>query len=144
MEKYQQKIDEVLTQALTEKTFSLEIIEKIKSLKDGFEANTKLVDELSERLKFTTKQNEELRTTISDTNSKLDAYIKRESEIKTKEIALDKTNYELDFQKNRANEIKELMMIVFKNPVVRSNVYRNGNNGNDYVNETVSTTTEQE
>lgn len=144
MEKYQQKIDEVLTQVLTEKTFSLEIIEKIKSLKDGFEANTELVNELDERLKFTTKQNEELRTNLSDTNSKLDAYIKRESEIKTKEIALDKTNYELDFQKKRADEIKELMMIVFKNPVVRSNVYKSGNAGNDYTNENISTTTEEE
>lgn len=125
MENYKQKIEEVLTQALTEKTFSLEIIEKIKSLKDGFEASTKLVDELNNRLEFYSKENNELKDNLSKTTEKLDKYIKREEVIKDKESALKKTEYELEFQTKRANEIKELMMIVFKNPVVRSSTFNN-------------------
>lgn len=125
MEKYQEKIEEVLTQALTEKTFSLEIIEKIKSLKDGFQANELLLEELHKRLEFVTKENVELKDNLSKTTDKLNKYIEREETIKTKESNQKKTEYELEFQKARANEIKELMMIVFKNPVVRSSTFNN-------------------
>jgi len=121
MENYKIKIEEVLTQALTEKTFSLEIIEKIKSLKDGFEAsqlllktNTEVIDNLNKQIIILRKDQESL-----------NEYKKRESEIKDKENSLAKKDYELEFQKNRANEIKELMTIVFRNPTILENSCRN-------------------
>lgn len=128
---YKEKIEEVLTQVLTEKTFNIDVIEKIKSLKDGFESSTKLVDELKSRLDFITKENTQLNQKNGELHIKLDTYIQRENDISDKEKNLAKTNYELEFQKKRADEIKELMMIVFKNPVVRKSSY---NNVNDYGN----------
>lgn len=124
---YQTQIEEVLTQAITEKTFSLEIIEKIKSLKDGFEANKKLVDSLNERIESLVTNNKQLSFDLNNARIKLDTYLKREEEILKKEKELDRNNYELQFQKNRANEIKELMMIVFKNPIVRKSTFLNNN-----------------
>lgn len=142
--KYQAKIEEVITQALTEKTFSLEIIEKIKSLKDGFEANEKLVEELNKRLEFITKENNEVKSNLNITIEKLNKYIERENAIKEKETALAKTNYELEFQTKRANEIKELMMIVFKNPVVRSSTFNNTYDSGSNKSNNGGITTEQE
>lgn len=142
--KYIEKIEEVLTQALTEKTFSLEIIEKIKSLKDGFEASEKLVDELQTRLEFITKQNIEIQGNLNTTTEKLNKYIEREKIISEKEASLAKTNYELEFQTKRANEIKELMMIVFKNPVVRSSTFNNTYDNGSSKSINGGVTTEQE
>lgn len=121
MENYKTKIEEVLTQALTEKTFSLEIIEKIKSLKDGFEANQLLIKNKDEQIVELKK----IEVAYNEVCKKLEEYRKRENEIKDKENALAKTNYELEFQKNRANELKEVMMIAFRNPTLMENSSRN-------------------
>ena len=125
MEKYQKKIDEVLTQALTEKTFSLEIIEKIKSLKDGFESNLKLTDELNNRIDFYVKQITEKDKTIEEQQVKIKSFMEREDKIIEAEKTANKNKYELEFQKKRADEIKEIMGIVFKNPIVRETAYKN-------------------
>ena len=64
MENYKEKIDEVLDQALTEKTFSLEIIEKIKSLHDGFASSQETIKQNNETIKLlnenATKANQEI------------------------------------------------------------------------------------
>ncbi len=121
MENYKTKIEEVLTQALTEKTFSLEIIEKIKSLKDGFETSQLLIKNKDEQI-VELKKTE---VAYNEVCKKLEEYRTREKEIKDKETALEKTLYELDFERKRANELKEVMMIAFRNPTLMENSSRN-------------------
>lgn len=142
--KYQEKIEEVITQALTEKTFSLEIIEKIKSLKDGFESSQKTIELLTLSGESSGKTINELRTQNESLSSRVKSFEDRESNIRTKEKELEKNIYELEFQQKRANEIKELFGIVFKNPVMQKtaynshNKYENGfsNSGSSNSNET--------
>lgn len=144
MENYKKKIEEILAQTLTEKTFSLEIVDKIKTLKDDFESSQKLIDSLREK----SLHNEKMITNLEERNTKLqelvNSYTIREKEISDKEKKLEKTNYELQFQTKRGDEIKELFGIVFKNPIVREGVYKTGNNNNDYFNETKTVTKELE
>ena len=114
------KIEEILDQALTEKTFSLDIINKIKELKDGFEAASKLTDSLNLQLDDTRKTLDATRKDKDVLALKLNAYENREKDIITKEKELAKNLYELDFQKKRADELKELVSLVFRNPRIVS------------------------
>lgn len=145
MNKYQEKIEEVITQALTEKTFSLEIIEKIKSLKDGFESSQKTIELMTLSAESSQKTIDELRTQNANLSSRVKSFEDRELDIKTKERELEKNKYELEFQQKRANEIKELFGIVFKNPVVQKSSFNSHNKyENGFSNSSSSNSTETE
>ncbi len=130
MEKYKEKIEEVLTQALTEKTFSLEIIEKIKSLRDGFIQNENIIKQQIIKIEELSKQNSEITSYNIKLQNIVESYETREKDLEQKEKKSDKVLYELDFQKKRADEIRELFQIVFKNPVVRETAYKNASGFN--------------
>lgn len=140
---YKKTIEEVLMTAVTEKTFSLEIIEKIKSLKDGFDKSQDIIKDLR---KLIDNRNEMLDVFEKDRDAlalKVASYEARESDIATKEKTFEKNTYELSFQKSRADEIKDLFKIVFRNPTVQSSVFESGNDGKgNYVNSNKNTTTE--
>lgn len=121
---YKSKVDEILEQALTEKTFSLEIVEKIKALRDDFKTVSDKNEELTKSLNDKIVTITSLTNTNNSLNLELTAYKYRERAISDAEKKADKINYELVFQTQRANEIKELFGIVFKNPVVRENAYK--------------------
>lgn len=124
---YQVKIDEILTQAVTEKTFSLEIIEKIKSLRDAvnvMEVQSKLDKKTTDDLNKTLM---DVRGNYSDISIKLEAYKKRETELATKEKVAERQDYALQFQKARADEIKEMFMHVFRNPTIVRSASHNRN-----------------
>ena len=120
---YKDKIEEVITQALTEKTFSLEIIEKIKSLKDGFESAQENIKIQNLALESSNKTIEDLRLKNSELSTKVKLFEDREIAIASKEKVLEKTEYQLTFQTQRANEIKELFGTVFKNPTLQRSVF---------------------
>lgn len=115
---YQKQIAEILDQALTEKSFSLEIIDKIKVLKDGFKESQDTNDYLSRRVENLETGNKELQGTVDnlrDRNKKLED---ASAAVDTERKAQEKVKYELEFQKQRANEMKEIVGMVFANPVV--------------------------
>ena len=124
---YQDKISTIVEEALTEKTFNLEIITKIKALKDDFETVTASNESLKKRVEDLTKGNTALTVENNRLVTENTAYKSREDALATKEKGADKQAYELDFQTKRASEIKELFSIVFKNPVVKEQAFRNGN-----------------
>lgn len=118
---YKEKIDGIINEAITEKSFSLEIIERIKSLRDGFETAQKRIEDLEKSLGLYQKSDTELRTEKKNLIIKVDAFEQREKSIGEKEAKLAMTEYELKFQKERAQEIKELFSAVFRNPVILRN-----------------------
>lgn len=122
---YQDKISTIVEEALTEKTFNLEIITKIKTLKDDFEQLTVKNEGQSRRINDLETENKSIRTINEKLLADNNAYKVRENEIAKSEKEADKSKYELEFQKKRGDEIKELFGIVFKNPVVQQQVYRN-------------------
>ncbi len=146
--KTQQKIEEIINEAVTEKTFSLEIIAKIQDLKEEFNALTRQSEIDLENAKESRKQIENLTIKLSEKSTLLSAYELREEELTTWEKERAVKDVELKFQTSRANEIKELFGIVFRNPIVRETVYRNtaGNSNNNWnpENETTEKTTSLE
>ncbi len=122
---YQDKISTIVEEALTEKTFSLEIITKIKALKDDFEAVTKENVNLFALNTDLAKGNADLTQKNNQLYVENEEYRKREDALAKKEKEAEKKEYELTFQTKRGDEIKELFGIVFKNPTVQSNVFRN-------------------
>ena len=127
MNEFQQKIEEIVSQAVTEKTFSLEIIEKIRSLKETSDAEIKKTEQLTKINNEIVIRNDNLSREVRELTKKLTDFETRETEIAVKEKQLDRKDYELTFQINRANEIKELFSIVFKNPIIKEIAHRNSN-----------------
>ena len=93
---YQEDIQKIIDGALTEKTFSLEIIEKIKALKDKVAAleleNKQFKDANTSYSNAHVKLNEE----IAALRSKCDSWALRADEISKKEKVADRTAYEME------------------------------------------------
>jgi hypothetical protein len=122
---YQKQIDAILEQALTEKTFNLDVIGKIKELRDGFSkaqeqikdyienkknneiAYSKLLKEKQEVL----LENEKLVSTITEWKKREEELVKREKTASILEVNLQN-------QTRRADEIKELFGWLIKGPTV--------------------------
>lgn len=147
-----EEINKFLDKIIVEKTFSLEAVGQIKKMGDEYVVmETKLKDVLEDR-KNISDQN----TVLSIENNKLkerDADVsKREIIVKDKENKQALNDLRLEHANIRANEIRELFGVVFKNPVVRSNVYKsnsvpvaqNGYVGTHNGNETENRTVEEE
>lgn len=122
---YQDKISTIVEEALTEKTFSLDIITKIKELKDDFA-------ELTVQNDLVTKEKDEIAKERNELSTRNTALVAQNTDYKNREVALaqkereaEKKEYELTYQTKRGDEIKELFGIVFKNPTLQTAVYRN-------------------
>lgn len=145
MTDYQKKISEIIEQVLTEKTFNLEIVEKIKRLREDVSFLTSEVERLNKEKEDLEKRNEDLSQKLADTEESLNSLKSKEKEILKREKNIEKMQYELEFQKARAEEIRQLFEIVFRNPtVLRTRTIENlvQTPGNSYP--TVHTTKEQE
>ena len=125
MNTHSQKIDDIISEVITEKTFSLEIVEKIKSLRDDFGKEVTKNETLEKTNADLISANNNLGTQVSKLTAEVQTFKVRETSIAEKEKMLEKNEYELIFQKQRAEEIKQLFGIVFKNPTIRETVYRN-------------------
>ena len=122
---YKDQIDQIITQALTDKTFSLEVIEKIRELKINVENLQSQNKELEKSLVATKEARDGYQNKLLQTEKTLAEYKEREEAMYKAEKASDKLNYELEFQKQRANEIKELVGLVFRNPVLKRSEHGN-------------------
>jgi septal ring factor EnvC (AmiA/AmiB activator) len=142
---YQNKIDEVITQVLTEKTFNLEIIEKIKLLKDDFENAKQQITRLAEINSGLYKELDEHKEKCRTLDEEVQEFRKKSAEIDKKERMLEKNQYEIYFQTKRADEIKELFTIVFRNPVVQKSTFESVPlSSNGYVTTHTSNSTQTE
>ncbi len=147
-----EEINSLIEGLIVEKTFSLEIVEKIKTMRDSFIA-------MEEKEKTTHEQNiilQKENSSLSELNSKL---ITKDFDVSTREAVVSKKeskqaleDLKLEHANQRATEIRELFGIVFKNPVVRESVYNNkssslnnyGQSGNENSNENGGRTIEKE
>lgn len=137
----QKEFEALIEKILTEKTFSLEIIETIKSLKEKAAFCEKSLEERDSVVKDLSTKLTEARNNEKNALSELNDARMLLEKIEEKEAKMDKTIYELDFQRNRANEIKELFGVVFKNPMVQKTVFENESksiNGSTYATESNS------
>lgn len=117
---YNKQIEAIIEQALTEKTFSLEIIGKIKELRDAhIEVVQKLEASEADREGWRNKYSD-----VSAENVRLEAKVleieKREKDLAEREENQKLLQWERDSSIERRNEIKELVMMVFRNPIFKS------------------------
>lgn len=118
---YQKQIQEIINSVMEEKSFSLEVIDKIKVLKDSIPELEEEIGELKseiDSLKHTKdefrKENQKYRLE----NDKLKNKITKASEL----INSQKEKIERN-QEYRANEIKEMFMALVKNPIIKKSSY---------------------
>lgn len=122
---FQEEVNKLIEKALVEKTFSLEIVEQIKKMRDDYismEASLKSSKENNDNL---FKRNQELETENTTLKARDVNVSSREKVVKEKEDKQALEELKLQNAIESKKEIKELFGIVFKNPVVRSNVYKN-------------------
>lgn len=122
-----EEINKLVDDLIVEKTFSLEIVEKIKKMRDDFLA-------MEEKEKQTSERNSELTTQNSklvEENNRLKAHdegvTNREKVVAEKEAKQALQDLKLEHAVDKHKEMKELLGIVFKNPVVRETAYKNTN-----------------
>ena len=118
MPDYQTAIDQLLQEAVTEKTFTLDIVDKIKRLKDDFASATKTIEDLRKEKQEACTESLNLQSKVYQLTDQQDGYDKRLADLVEREAQQERLAYELDFQRQRSTEIKELFGIVFRNPVV--------------------------
>lgn len=142
---YQEKINQIIEQALTKKTFNLEIVEKIKELKNGFEEAQERIEVLGEDLKNIRKQKDEIAGCLERTLEKLAKLERQEKEVKIERKKQKELQYKLEMADERRLEIKELVSLVFRNPViVRSKTGTKPNGRDNYGNSIISSVSENE
>jgi hypothetical protein len=133
---YETKINQIIDEAVENKTFSLEIITKIKTLKDDFDVLTEKYDRLEKMYDEKSKAYEELYLKNRQTEDKLEHYINREGELVKRESQNEINDLKLKHEQEKSLLVKEMFNTVFRNPVVRESVYRNKRtpiNNNGYV-----------
>lgn len=124
---YKKQIDVILEGALQEKTFSLEAVEKIKELRDKFLETELELKSMCETADARYKENTRLDGVISKLREEIKVFTEKEEQVARYLIEKDKLEYQLEGQRSRADEIKEMFGIVFKNPVMLKSV--TGNKG---------------
>jgi DNA gyrase/topoisomerase IV subunit A len=118
---YQKDIIDILDKALVEKTFDLEIVSKIKQLKDEHVNALKSIESLSKQIVDKDKLYSDVRAELDKALKLNEEYRAREREISKAEREAEKKDLEMKFQKERGNEIKEMFMHVFRNPSIVRN-----------------------
>jgi predicted RNase H-like nuclease (RuvC/YqgF family) len=142
MTNYIEEIDSILHKAVTEKTFTLEIVEQIKELRKLPE----LVTEQNTKILELEKKNSDQHNIIA--KLELDeANIKaREKAVAEKERAIELKEIEFKWKDNLLNEYKNVMTLVFRNQTIRQNKFGsvpvevNGYVQSQSINETTETT----
>jgi hypothetical protein len=118
----EQKMQQVIEEILTTKTFNLDIVGKIKEMREEMIADKKTIEELRKYKEEYLKINHEL---IAKNNEQAIA-LKRWQELsdsmgkEAKEN--DKIRYEKDFQVKRADEIRSILDLIFHNSIIRERV----------------------
>ena len=115
---YQKKVSDIIELALTEKTFSLEVINKIKQLRDDVISLSNMNEQANKTIEDLRKEKIETNNLLEKATNRLANIETRETELVKKEKEQEKLRYELGFQKQRADEIKSLFDTVFRNPVI--------------------------
>ncbi len=121
---YQEKIQEIVSQALADKTFTPEVLAQIsevykeheQALKDIEQKNTTIENLREERQVLSFKNDEYVK--------QLEAYKSREEEITRKEKEQREADLEIRHANQRVQDIKEIIGIVFKNPVFQESTYK--------------------
>ena len=146
MEDYTKKIEEIITEATTQKTFSLEVLGKIKELKDGFDY---LVEE--EKLNVAAIQN--FRTEQGMLKLEVSKLLEENLGLKAKEANVierekkqDLNDLTLKHLEEQRNLVLRMFETVFKNPTIQRSRFGSvpvgGQNG--YVNNGNTSETETE
>lgn len=115
MTNYNQEIDSIVEKAVTEKTFSLEIVDQIKQLKELPEK----LEKAEERISELTKKNTELTTNNNTLVAKADDVTNRELAVIQVEKKQEITNVENKWKEKMLYEYKEMMSLVFRNQAIK-------------------------
>jgi chromosome segregation ATPase len=124
MTDYQKKIDAIVEEALTEKTFSLEVVQKIKALKDDLadlqEANNKWREDFNDQKITLGKETSErlrLEERVEKLQQDIEGWESREDNLIKREISQSLLDLRANMNEQFYHELKDLVGIIFKNPV---------------------------
>jgi hypothetical protein len=123
MKKFTNELQAIIDQAITEKTFSLEVIDRIKEMKDSISALESNLEVAQETIKARDARITELNNSLFEANGRLlateellDGWKKREADVVKREIDQRLVDNERMFQTRRGDEMKEIVMAMCKNP----------------------------
>ena len=132
---YRNKIDEIISEATEKRTFSLEIIEKIKEMKDNFSLIEIENDNLKDIRDLFAKENSEVKNKLTDLTKKYEDLLKKKSDIEDRENKLNIADEKSAGIVRERDLVIRMFETVFRNPVIQKSSFSNGmpyrdNNGN--------------
>jgi predicted RNase H-like nuclease (RuvC/YqgF family) len=116
---YKEQIDHIIETALTEKTFTFEIIDEIKKLKEL----PPIVEELNKKVNELNSEKEQLKSELDTLKLMTESVKKREQDVLVKERTLELKEVENIWKDNLLNEYKNMMSLVFRNTTIRENKF---------------------
>ena len=123
------QIDAIINQAVAEKTFSLEVINQIKELKEDFESAQKDVENLQKKLDKKIEEIDKLNSeraeaaeNITKLQTKIDEFEANIKAIEERERKVEKVEWDACFQKQRADEIKQIFEFTLRSPMIRRSI----------------------
>lgn len=122
---YIKKVNEVIEEALTEKTFNLEIIGKIKDIRDELaklQESDKTKDEV---IRVANIEIGKFKTALDTMSAKCIEYEKREKDLSAGEKILYQKEQTAANEKAKCELAVDLFKTVFRNTEVRENIYKN-------------------
>ena len=115
---YRDEIDTIISQAIAEKTFSLEALDRIKSLRDSVEDLESEVSRLRDSLSHEVKKASTLAREVGTLDSKLLEKDKQLLDIAEREKKASYLEVRAEFNGRRGDEIKELFLAMMRNPTL--------------------------
>jgi len=128
MDTYKEKLDAIVEEVVTEKTFSLEVVNRIKALKDEFELlqkdHKKVQEDLKEERKVhkeTAEERNTLKTALEESTKRLEAWETRAKDIIARETKQTLVEQRAEFADRNTQNIYNLAALVFRNPTFVTN-----------------------
>lgn len=123
MDTYKEKLDAIVEEVVTEKTFSLEVVNRIKALKDEFEVlqnnHKKSQEDLKEEKKAhreTIEERDILKLALEEFSKQLENMQKREKDVSVRELKQSLVEQRAEFSDRNTQNIYNLAALVFRNP----------------------------
>ena len=119
------ELTELIDKLIVDKTFSLEGLSAVSTLKDKAISQEKLISSLELKNKEFNTENTTLKNTNYELLNKVSNIEEREKKVRDQEIAIEVIKTKLDMLNATKKDLFDLVGMIFKSPIIRENVIGN-------------------
>ncbi len=119
----QSDLSELLERLVTEQTFSMDVLDKIKNLKDAAKKAADENESLKKKIDSLSTESSQRYAELSVANNKIAEYSKREAEVSAQQRENELLRLKLELISGFKFEMKEIVMAAFRNTEIRQDMF---------------------